>query len=96
MSDKYIVVTTITHTRNTYVVSLDDIGDINLELTDEEDVDAADYVGIEDIINSSLISEDVVSFAIKDYSAVIEHLETTEGDDVADYFQELEDEDFED
>jgi hypothetical protein len=92
MSDKYIVITTITHTRNTYTVNLDDIGDINLDLMSNEEVDLIGFADIGDNIYSSLLSEDVVAFAIKDYDSVVEHLETTESKDAADCFEEIESE----
>ena len=90
MSDKYIVLTTITHTRNTYTVNLDDIGDLNLDLMSNEEVDLTGFADLGDNIYSSLISEDVVAFAIKDYDSVFEHLETTESKDAAEYFEQVE------
>ena len=38
---------------------------------------------------STELSEDMVGFAIRDYDSVVEHLEETEGGDVADCFEEL-------
>jgi hypothetical protein len=93
MSDKYMVITTITHTRNTYVVNLADIVDVDINLMTDTDLDVTDFIDTGDSVYSSLISEDVIAFAIKDYITVIEHLETTEGTEAAIYFEELEDDD---
>jgi hypothetical protein len=94
MSDKYIVITTITHTRNTYAVNLDQFSRLDLNVGVEGFF--KEMLDKEDIICSTELSEDVVAFAIKDYDSVVEHLEDTEGKDAANDFEELEGEDFED
>tara|TARA_B110000977_G_C11016409_1_gene469649 strand:- start:1036 stop:1329 length:294 start_codon:yes stop_codon:yes gene_type:complete len=88
MSDKYIVITTITHTRNTYVVNLDQFSRLDLNVGVEGFFE--EMLDKEDVICSTELSEDVVAFAIKDYHSVVEHLETTESKDAANDFQEIE------
>ena len=83
---KYLVVTTITHTRNTFVVDLADIGDIDINLGDVLHTD--DYINEDDIVCSSVISEDLVGFSIKDYNTTVKYLEKVEGEDVADVFED--------
>jgi hypothetical protein len=90
MSDKYIVITTITHTRNTYVVNLDKTG---LNSPSTVNIDLLDFANNDNMLCSTELSEDMVGFAIRDYDSVVKHLEATEGGDAADCFEELEDSD---
>jgi hypothetical protein len=88
MSDKYMVITTITHTRNTYTVNLDQFSRLDLNVGVEGFFE--EMLDKEDVICSTELCEDIVAFAIKDYDSVLEHLEDTEGKDAANDFEEIE------